>query len=186
MTPTLCGTLWCQLRKSTYLSFSVMLTPKECHQQVERTKVRDRTAAPLFSFQACSTEEGSAGRDLPLFWFTAVWQPHHWSAVRLPSTRGSWGVLSTCLLPPRLSAVLRGASPDKQLHKGTRETLLATSLQLWARLSMLIKCLLFIHGSFHSDKHQRQPNYVFLSIQLVFINLIYTYLHTRVRFFKGL
>lgn len=186
MTLTLRGTLWCQLGKSTYPSFSFMLTPKGCHQWVKRMKVHDRTAAPLFSFQACSTEEGSTGRDMPLFWFIAVWQPHHWNAARLHGTQGSRGVLSTCLLLPRLSAVLHSASPDKQLHKATRETLLVTSVQLRAHLSTLIKSLLFIHGSFHSDKHQKQPNYVFLATQLVFINLIYTYLLTGVRFFKGL
>ena len=148
-----------------------------CHQRVKRTIAHDCTAAPIFSFQARSTGEGSIGRNIPLFWFIAVWQPHHWSAAHLHGTRGSGGVLRTCLLLPRLSTVLHCASPDKQLHKGTRESLLATSIQLWARLSTLIRRLLFIHGSFHSDKHQKEPNYVFLTTQLVFINLIYTYLH---------
>lgn len=148
-----------------------------CHQRVKRTIVHDHTAAPIFSFQACSMGEGSIGRNIPPFWFIAVWQPHHWSAVRLHGTRGSSGVLRTCLLWPWLFTVLHSASPDKQLHKGTREGLLATSVQLWARLSTLIECLLFIHVSFHSDKHQKQSNYVFLTTQLVFINLIYTHLH---------
>lgn len=148
-----------------------------CRQRVKRTIVHDRTAAPIFSFQARSSGERSVGRNIPLFWFIALQQPHHCSAEHSHSARGSRGVLHTCLLSPQLSTALHSASPDKQLRKATRESLLATSVQLWAHLSTLIKCLIFIHASFHSDKHQEQPNYVFLTPQLVFINLICTYLH---------
>lgn len=53
-----------------------------------------------------------------------------------------------------------------------------------ACLSRLIKCLLFIHGSFRSDKHQKQPNYAFLTTQPVFVNSICAYLHIAPQRFR--
>lgn len=104
-----------------------------CHQGIKRTIVHDHTAPPVFAFQARSAGERSTGRNIPLFWFIALWWPHHWSAKHLHSSRGSGGVLRTCLLPPWLSTALHSASPDKQLGNGARGSLLATSVQLGAR-----------------------------------------------------
>lgn len=84
--------------------------------------------------------------------------------------QGSRGVLSICLLLPWLSTVPHSASPDKQLHKWTRESLLATSmLQLNA-------CFLFMVPSTPLNFRNSLIMF-FLAIQLVFINLFYMYSH---------
>lgn len=124
------------------------------------------------------------GRNIPLFSFVGMWQPHCWNAARLDGHGGSGYVLCTCLLLLWRSTTLHSASPDKQ-PKWARESLLATSMELRACLSMLIKCLLLIHGSFHADKHQEQPNYVF---HVSYVFMYYTYLHpveTWSQIFKG-
>lgn len=141
----------------------------------------DLTVAPVFPFQALSTGEAEI---YLCFHLLACGSPiaemlHAWMA-----TGGSGYVLCTYLLLLWRSTTLRSASPDKQ-PKWARESLLATSMELRACLSMLIKCLLLIHGSFHADKHQEQPNYVF---HVSYVFMYYTYLHpveTWSQIFKG-
>lgn len=169
MTQPVCGTL-VPSGEISLPAIQLHANSRECQQQVKRTLVHDRIAAPIFSFQAFSSGKGSICRNMPLFWFIAVWQPHHWSAVHLHSMQGSGDVLSICLHLPWLSTVPHSASPDKQLHKGTRENLLAASmLQLNA-------CFLFMAPSTPINFRNSLIMF-FLTIQLVFINLFYVYPH---------